>query len=59
MDLVLRAGLSKLFVLATLQTAATHTVTVYREGKKYRTFYGNIQIGRANCEKESEQILQS
>lgn len=40
MDLVLRAGLSKLFVLATLQTAATRTVTVCREGKKYRTFYG-------------------
>lgn len=40
MDPVLKAGLPKLFVLAVLQTIATYTVTVCKEGKKYRTFYG-------------------
>lgn len=38
MDPVLKAGLLKLFVLALLQTTATHTVTECREEKKYRTF---------------------
>lgn len=32
MDPVLKAGLPKLFALATLQTTATHTVTECREG---------------------------
>ena len=52
MDPVLKAGLPKLFVLASLQTTATHTVTECREGKKYGTFYGKkVQIRRTNCQR--------
>lgn len=41
MDPVLKAGLPNLFVLASLQTTATHTVTECRERKKHtKNIYG-------------------
>lgn len=63
MDPVLEAGLPKLFVLAEIQTAATHAVTLLRQGKKYKAFYGGkkkkVQIRRANCNRKEDKYCRA
>lgn len=63
MDPVLEAGLPKLFVLAEIQTAATHAVTLFRLGKKNIEHFmekkKKVQIRRANGNRKEDKYCRA
>ena len=65
MDPVLKAGLPKLFVLAALQTPATHTVTECRDGGEKKNIEHFMekkkkeQIRRTNCHREKRANIRA